>query len=140
MEKIGHFIDRENERIFRTIQGQRIQPTMKYLYAFSEEMNIPSILYESTKKWDGGYAMMGIIGHGDAFVMRDPHGIRPAYYYIDDEIIVAASERPVIQSVFNAAFDAVKEIQPGSCTCHQSQRQCFRRKYFTTRRKNFLLF
>ncbi|GAB4198791.1 MAG: amidophosphoribosyltransferase [Bacteroidia bacterium] len=112
MEKIGHFIDRENERIFRIYKDKGLNNDEISLH-IQQEMNIPAILYESTKKWDGGYAMMGIIGHGDAFVMRDPNGIRPAYYYIDDEVIVAASERPVIQSVFNAAFDAVKEIQPG---------------------------
>lgn len=112
MEKIGHFIDRENEKIFRIYKDKGLNNDEISLH-IQQEMNIPAILYESTKKWDGGYAMMGIIGHGDAFVMRDPNGIRPAYYYIDDEVIVAASERPVIQSVFNAAFDAVKEIQPG---------------------------
>ncbi len=113
MEKIGHFIDRENERIFRIYKDKGFKNDEISLH-IQEEMNIPSILYESTKKWDGGYAMMGIIGHGDAFVMRDPNGIRPAYYYIDDEVVVAASERPVIQSVFNAPFGMVKEIQPGN--------------------------
>lgn len=113
MEKIGHFVDKENERIFKLYKEKDLNNDQISL-RIHEEMNVASILYESTKKWDGGYAMMGIIGHGDAFVMRDPNGIRPAFYYIDDEVVVAASERPVIQSVFNVPLNAVKELQPGN--------------------------
>ena len=79
-----------------------------------ENLNIEKILKKSAKNWDGGYAMAGLLGHGDAFVLRDPAGIRPAYYYKDDEVVVVASERPVIQTVFNVAFDDVKEIDPGN--------------------------
>src|SRR5690606_8445488 len=71
------------------------------------------ILRRSAKNWDGGYAISGIVGNGDAFVLRDPSGIRPAFYYQDDEIVVAASERPAIQTAFNIAFRDVKEIAPG---------------------------
>ncbi|MCX7728114.1 MAG: amidophosphoribosyltransferase [Bacteroidia bacterium] len=113
MEKIGHFIDKENERIFKTYKEQGLN-NYDISLRIQEEMNIQSILYESSKKWDGGYAMVGIIGHGDAFVMRDPHGIRPAFYYDDEEVVVAASERPVIQSVFNVPYQTIKEIQPGN--------------------------
>lgn len=113
MEKIGHFLDKENERIFRIYKEQKLSNDI-ISQKIQEELNIPSILYESTKKWDGGYAIVGIIGHGDAFVLRDPCGIRPAFYYADNEIIVAASERPVIQSVFNVPIQYVKEIQPGN--------------------------
>lgn len=113
MEKIGHFIDRENERIFRLYKDKGLS-NEEISVKIQEEIDIASILYESSKKWDGGYAMIGIIGHGDAFVMRDPNGIRPAFYYADDEIVVAASERPVIQSVFNVSQHSVKEIEPGN--------------------------
>jgi len=112
MEKIGHFLDKENERIFR-IYKEKNYDNAQISLKIQEELNVASILYESTKKWDGGYAMVGIIGHGDAFVMRDPNGIRPAYYYADNEVVVAASERPVIQSVFNVPLEFVNEIQPG---------------------------
>ena len=78
-----------------------------------ERINIKKILKRSAKNWDGGYAMAGLLGHGDAFVLRDPAGIRPAYYYKDDEVVVVASERPVIQTVFNVAIDDVKEIGRG---------------------------
>ena len=79
----------------------------------AENLNLAKILRKSAKNWDGGYAMAGLLGHGDAFVLRDPAGIRPAYYYQDDEVIVVASERPVIQTVFNVPFERVQEIEPG---------------------------
>ncbi len=113
MEKIGHFIDVENERIFKTYKSKGMS-NERISIMIQKEMNLTSVLYESSKKWDGGYAMVGIVGHGDAFVMRDPNGIRPAFYYTDNEIVVAASERPVIQSVFNVPLEFVKEIEPGN--------------------------
>jgi len=76
-------------------------------------MDVPGVLRNASKRWDGGYAMAGMIGHGDAFVLRDPWGIRPAFYYSDDEVVVIASERPVIQTVFNLKTDMVEELQPG---------------------------
>ncbi len=112
LEKIGHFLDKENDRLFRQFKegGDDNEVISKKI---QDNIDVASILIESSKRWDGGYVMAGMIGHGDAFVLRDPHGIRPAYYYKDDEIIVVASERPVIQTVFNTTFEAVKEVKPG---------------------------
>lgn len=124
LEKIGHFLDRENDRIFKIYKEKNL-PNDEISKKIQEELNIASILYESTKKWDGGYAMIGIIGHGDAFVMRDPNGIRPAFYYADNEIVVAASERPVIQSVFNVPLEFVKEISPGNALIIKASGEIF---------------
>jgi amidophosphoribosyltransferase len=112
MEKIGHFLDKENERLFRRYKEQGIKNAeiTKHIH---DELDVASILRESSKKWDGGYVMGGLIGHGDAFVLRDPNGIRPAYFYHDDEVVVVASERPVIQTVFNVPFEKVNEVKPG---------------------------
>lgn len=112
MEKIGHFLDKENDRLFR------IYKDLGYSNAqisgmIGANMDIQSILSQSADKWDGGYAMAGLIGHGDAFVLRDPSGIRPAFYYQDDEVCVITSERPVIQTAFNVPVDSIKEITPG---------------------------
>lgn len=112
MEKIGHFLDVENERQFKIFKEQgytnaEISPLI------AKHLDIGRILTDSSKKWDGGYAMAGLFGHGDAFVLRDPSGIRPAYYYADEEVIVVTSERPVIQTVFNVSSDHVKELTPG---------------------------
>ncbi|MCE3226695.1 MAG: purF [Bacteroidetes bacterium] len=112
MEKIGHFLDKENDKLFKkfresTDQNARISKLIQ------ENIDVASILIESSKKWDGGYVMAGMIGHGDAFVLRDPNGIRPAYFYKDDEVIVVASERPVIQTVFNVPIENVQELKPG---------------------------
>ena len=79
-----------------------------------KNLDVTSILKKASRNWDGGYAMAGMVGHGDAFVMRDPAGIRPAYYYIDDEVVVVASERPVIQTIFNVRTDNVIELPPAS--------------------------
>lgn len=112
MEKIGHFLDKENERLFRKYKDKGVD-NAEISNIIHEELNVASILKESSKKWDGGYVMCGLIGHGDAFVLRDPNGIRPAYYYADGEVIVVASERPVIQTVFNAPAEQVQEVTPG---------------------------
>ncbi len=112
MEKIGHFLDKENERLFRKYKEKGVD-NAEISNIIHEELNVGSILRESSKKWDGGYVMCGLIGHGDAFVLRDPNGIRPAYYYSDGEVIVVASERPVIQTVFNAPAESVQEVTPG---------------------------
>ena len=79
----------------------------------AKEINIASILQNSCRKWDGGYVMSGLIGNGDSFIMRDPAGIRPAFYYQDDEVVVAASERPAIQTAFNLHSSKVQELPPG---------------------------
>ncbi|MDP2722032.1 MAG: amidophosphoribosyltransferase [Bacteroidales bacterium] len=112
LEKIGHFLDEENERIYRKYKelGLQKKDITEYI---TNNIDIAGFLQESAKRWDGGYVISGLLGHGDAFVMRDPNGIRPAFYYMDDEIIVAASERPVIQTVLNVSWDQVKELTPG---------------------------
>ena len=111
MEKIGHFLDDEVTNLYLKFKNQGVNKK-EASPLIGKELNIQRILERSSKNWDGGYAMAGLIGHGDAFVFRDPAGIRPAYFYKDDEIVVVASERPVIQTVFNVAFEDVKELAP----------------------------
>ncbi len=112
LEKIGHFLDEENQQLFRQYKNDG-HPNIEISKLIAENINVAKILQASTKDFDGGYAMAGLIGHGDAFVVRDPWGIRPAFYYANDEIAVVASERPVIQTVLNISTDNVKEIKPG---------------------------
>lgn len=112
MEKIGHFLDKDNDRLFRQFKEEGLG-NEEISKKIQDNIDVTAILKESSKRWDGGYVMAGMIGHGDAFVLRDPNGIRPAYYYIDDEVMVVASERPVIQTVFNAPIESVKELKPG---------------------------
>jgi len=111
LEKIGHFLDEENDRIYYDKRDEYSKKEISKVIA--EELDIQDVLTNSAKHWDGGYVMCGMFGHGDAFVLRDPAGIRPAYYYADDEIIVATSERPVIQTAFNVPADSIKEIERG---------------------------
>ncbi len=110
MEKIGHFLDDEVLDLYYKFKQKGISKK-EASPLIAKELNIRKILKRASKNWDGGYAMAGLIGHGDAFVLRDPAGIRPAYYYQDDEVVVVASERPVIQTVFNVDIDDVKEIE-----------------------------
>ena len=112
LEKIGHFLDDENQELFDEYKKEGLD-NVEITHKISDHLDIAKILRRSAKNWDGGYAISGIVGNGDAFVLRDPSGIRPAYYYQDDEIVVAASERPAIQTAFNIAFKDVKEIEPG---------------------------
>jgi amidophosphoribosyltransferase len=112
MEKIGHFLDEENENQFRKFKGKGYT-NEEISEHIAQNLDLKGILTESAKRWDGGYVMAGLIGHGDAFVLRDPNGIRPAYYYYDDEIAVVTSERPAMQTAFNIPFEAIKEITPG---------------------------
>lgn len=112
MEKIGHFLDEENENLFRKFK-QEGYTNQEISTRIAQNIDVQSILREAAKKWDGGYAMAGLLGHGDAFVLRDSNGIRPAFYYSDDEVVVVASERPVIQTVFNVPIQQVKELTPG---------------------------
>ena len=113
MEKIGHFLDEANDDLYYQLKEEgysKKQATEE----ISKRLDVADILRRASKKWDGGYAMAGMMGHGDAFVLRDPAGIRPAFYYYDDEIVVVASERPVIQTAMNLPTDAVQELPPGS--------------------------
>tara|TARA_B100001057_G_scaffold159303_1_gene159903 strand:- start:3033 stop:4928 length:1896 start_codon:yes stop_codon:yes gene_type:complete len=111
IEKIGHFLDEENINIYQKYKGQLTKKEISS--KIENEVNIQKILLKSSKHWDGGYVMCGLLGHGDAFALRDPSGIRPAYYYFDDEIAVVASERPVIQTAFNIKQDDIHEIKRG---------------------------
>ncbi|HEX3009366.1 MAG TPA: amidophosphoribosyltransferase [Bacteroidales bacterium] len=113
LENVGHFLDRENQILFDQFK-QEGHDNVRISELIGENMNIANILREASKRWDGGYAIAGIIGHGDSFVVRDPWGIRPAYYYHDDEVAVVASERPVIQTAFDLKTSQVKEVRPGS--------------------------
>ncbi|MGQ2984401.1 amidophosphoribosyltransferase [Flavobacterium sp.] len=113
MENIGHFLDDEVSELYQTCKNEGYTK-QEASAIISERLNIARILKRASKQWDGGFAMAGLLGHGDSFVFRDPAGIRPAYYYQDDEIAVVASERPVIQTVFNVPFDKVQELEPGN--------------------------
>ena len=113
MEKIGHFLDVEVTNLYQECKNNGLSKR-EASPIIAENLEIAKILKRAAKDWDGGYAMAGLFGHGDAFVFRDPAGIRPAYFYEDDEIVVVASERPVIQTVFNVDFEKVKELQPGN--------------------------
>ncbi|SMD05553.1 amidophosphoribosyltransferase [Pedobacter africanus] len=112
LEKIGHFLDDENQELFDAYKKEGLD-NVAITQKISQNLDIAKILKRSAKNWDGGYTISGIVGNGDAFILRDPSGIRPAYYYADDEIVVAASERPAIQTAFNIQFKNVKEIEPG---------------------------
>ena len=113
LERIGHFLDEENERIYA--EGKALGLSKSQISSLiREKMDVARVLERSAKKWDGGYVMAGLLGHGASFVLRDPVGIRPAFYYEDDEVTVVASERPAIQTVFNVKLDQVKELTPGS--------------------------
>ena len=111
LEKIGHFLDEENDKIYYkykdTLSKKEITKRIE------KELDIQDILINSAKNWDGGYLMCGMIGHGDAFALRDPSAIRPAYYYKDNEVIIITSERPVIQTAFNVKVDKIQEIDRG---------------------------
>ena len=114
MEKIGHFLDNEVSKIYKNLKKQKVSK-IDASPLIEEALNIPRILKKASEDWDGGFAIGGMLGHGDAFVIRDPAGIRPAFYYADDEVVVIASERPVIQTVFNTSFSQIKEVSPGDC-------------------------
>ena len=113
MEGIGHFLDDEVEELYRKLkeQGYSKREASPFI---AEQLDIERILKRAAKYWDGGYAMEGMFGHGDAFVLRDPAGIRPAFYYQDEEVVVVASERPAIQTVFNVKYEDIRELPPGN--------------------------
>ncbi|MFK7784648.1 MAG: amidophosphoribosyltransferase [Crocinitomicaceae bacterium] len=112
LEKIGHFLDVENEELFDQMEAQGYDNPSIYK-RIAEKLDIEKILKHASADWDGGYAMAGLFGHGDAFVLRDPAGVRPAFWYEDDEICVVASERPVIQTAFNLKSEQIQELKPG---------------------------
>ncbi len=112
LEKIGHFLDTENQELFDKYKADGFS-NEAISHQIAEHIDVASILRRSAKTWDGGYTISGIFGHGDAFVMRDPAGIRPAFYYHDDEVVIVTSERPAIQTAFNVPLESVKEIKPG---------------------------
>ncbi|MCK9639936.1 MAG: amidophosphoribosyltransferase [Prolixibacteraceae bacterium] len=112
LEKVGHFLDEENELLFRQYKNEGYA-NAEISSLIEKNIDIRKVLERASRDWDGGYTIGGIIGHGDAFVARDPWGIRPAFYYADDEVVVVASERPVIQTVMNVGWNSVSEIKPG---------------------------
>ncbi len=112
LEKIGHFLDVENDELFKQYKILGYSNTDIY-QKIAEQINLVKILKKASEDWDGGYAMAGLLGHGDAFVLRDPNGIRPAFWYEDEEICVVASERPVIQTAFNLKVEDIRELKPG---------------------------
>lgn len=112
LEKIGHFLDVANDALVQKYQALGYSSHDIY-QKIAENIEIPQILKQASEVWDGGYAMAGLLGHGDAFVLRDPNGIRPAFYFEDEEVCVVASERPVIQTAFNLKYNDIKELTPG---------------------------
>ncbi len=112
LEKIGHFLDEENQNLYSKFKKEGFSKK-EITDHIVNTIDVKSILHDSAKRWDGGYVIGGLLGHGDAFIMRDPNGIRPAFYYIDDEVVVAASERPVIQTAFNLSSKDIHEVPPG---------------------------
>jgi len=112
LERIGHFVDVENQRLFDQYKEEGLA-NEEISERIADEIDLPTVLKHAANSLDGGYVMCGMIGHGDAFVMRDPNGIRPAFFYEDDEVVVITSERPVIQTAFNVSTEDVHEIQPG---------------------------
>ncbi len=112
MEKIGHFLDDAVAKLYKQIKKEGYNK-MEASPIIAERLKVGKFLRKAAKNWDGGYAMAGLLGHGDAFVLRDPAGIRPTYYFEDEEVVVVASERPAIQTVFNVPYEEVKELDPG---------------------------
>ena len=112
MEKIGHFLDDEVEQLYQDYKKEGVNKK-EATDLIAANLQVEKVLQRASKSWDGGYAMAGLIGHGDAFVLRDPAGIRPTFFYQDDEVVVVASERPVIQTVFNVDIDKIKELDRG---------------------------
>lgn len=112
LEQVGHRLDREVERLFRECEREGLTG-MDITHSIEDRIDLSNVLKTSTKDWDGGYVICGITGSGESFAVRDPWGIRPAFWYMDDEVMVVASERPVIQTAFNVPAESIKELQPG---------------------------
>lgn len=144
LEQLGYALDKENHRLYREFREEYQDPQLTHL--IEENMDMVRVLSNTAPSWDGGYVICGATGSGDMFTLRDPHGIRPAFYYYDDEVVVVASERPVIQTVFNKRRVDVHELQPGSAVivnpkgdvevtdilgCDTNARCSFERIYFS---------
>lgn len=130
MEKIGHFLDREVENIFHRYKDLG-HTNEEITHLIAKDLDIQKILKDASKKWDGGYAMAGMLGHGDAFVLRDPNGIRPAHWYQDDEVVVVTSERPQIMTAFNVPADSIKEVTPGHALIIRKNGEVFEKQVRT---------
>ncbi len=113
LENVGHYLDEENQELFRQYKDKGL-PNKEISPLIEENLDVAKVLSRASKRWDGGYVIAGMIGHGDGFAFRDPWGIRPGFYYYDDEVAVVASERPVIQTVLNVSANSIQEIPPGS--------------------------
>jgi len=112
MEKIGHYLDMENDQLFEKYVKEGLDVRIAY-DEVAKNIDVQKILQKATRSFDGGYAIEGMMGHGDAFILRDPNGIRPAYWFEDDELVVATSERPPIKTAFNVDYDDIHEVKPG---------------------------
>jgi amidophosphoribosyltransferase len=134
MEKIGHFLDDAVAKLYKQVKNEGYSK-QEASPLIADRLNVAKILRKAAKNWDGGYAMAGLLGHGDGFVLRDPSGIRPAYYYQDDEVVVVASERPVIQTVFNVDFEAIKELDPGNAIIIKKSGQVSLKEVLTPRER-----
>ncbi|MBW4889642.1 class II glutamine amidotransferase [Mucilaginibacter sp. HMF5004] len=113
LEKIGHFLDSEVQGLFDQYKREGLDDNAEISKLIATDLDVAKVLKKSAKNWDGGYTIGGIFGHGDAFIMRDPAGIRPAFYYYNDEVVIAASERPAIQTAFNVPIEDIREVKPG---------------------------
>lgn len=127
LEKIGHFLDVENQKLFKKYKSQGY-PKAEISALIAKNMKVHRILRNAAEDWDGGYTMAGMIGHGDAFVLRDPSGIRPAFYYEDEEVVVVTSERPAIQTAFNVSVNDIHEIPPGEALIIKKNADVFLKK------------
>jgi len=112
LEKVGHFLDNENQTLFDQFKKEGLG-NQEITQKIEENLDVAGILEGASKRWDGGYTVAGMMGHGDVFALRDPWGIRPAFYYHDDEVVIVTSERPAIQTAMNVDFESVKELPPG---------------------------
>ena len=133
MEKIGHFLDEENQRQFELLKGQARGQELSELV--EANIDLARVLQRSCRDFDGGYAMAGLLGYGAAFVARDPNGIRPAYFYEDDELVVVASEKPAIKTVFNVDYSQIQEIRPGHALIIGKDGRCAEHAFTEPRQK-----
>ena len=132
LEKIGHFLDEANDKIYYDNKNKYSKKQITRV--IEDSLDIQDILIQSAKHWDGGYVICGLLGHGDAFVLRDPHAIRPAFYYKDNEVAVIASERPVIQTAFGTEFNKIKEIKRGHALIIKKDGLYMKNKYLNRKK------